>query len=101
MMQIRLSCDYPQSLGEEEEEELQGSREAFLKITVNFLRRLKQEGLADHLEGGEEAPLRILDLVFLLFSGTALRVSRLSRKPSRSLSAPTQIHLEDKVPESV
>ncbi|XP_067463076.1 NLR family CARD domain-containing protein 3-like [Thunnus thynnus] len=55
-----LSTDYPeclesQSEGEEvldseEEEQRRGSREAFLKITVHFLRRLKQEELADRLQ---------------------------------------------------
>lgn len=58
LIQRRLSSDYPEGV---EEEELQGSREAFLKITVNFLRRMKQEGLADHLQGDEEIPLRTLD----------------------------------------
>ncbi|XP_042284986.1 NLR family CARD domain-containing protein 3-like [Thunnus maccoyii] len=55
-----LSTDYPeclesQSEGEEvldseEEEQRRGSREAFLKITVHFLRRMKQEELADRLQ---------------------------------------------------
>lgn len=58
MIQRHLSSEYPEGV---EEEELQGSREALLKITVNFLRRMKQEGLADHLQGGEEIPLRTLD----------------------------------------
>lgn len=62
-IQRRLSYDYPESL---EEEELQGSREAFLKITVNFLRRMKQEGLADHLQGGKEIPLDFLIHAFFL-----------------------------------
>lgn len=52
-IQRRLSCS--ESLKEEEEEEeLQGSREAFLKIAVSFLRRMNQEGLADLLQSGEE-----------------------------------------------
>uniref|UniRef100_A0A665SWJ2 NACHT domain-containing protein n=1 Tax=Echeneis naucrates TaxID=173247 RepID=A0A665SWJ2_ECHNA len=45
-----LSPDYPQFIkneGDEVDEEQRRSREAFLKITVNFLRRMKQEELAD------------------------------------------------------
>ncbi|XP_071334221.1 protein NLRC3-like isoform X2 [Trachinotus anak] len=34
----------------EDEEQRRSSREAFLKITVNFLRRMKQEELANHLQ---------------------------------------------------
>lgn len=60
VVQRRLSYDYPEGL--EEEEELQGSREAFLKIAVNFLRRMKQEVLADHLQSGEQVPLTTLDV---------------------------------------
>uniref|UniRef100_A0A672ZC48 NACHT domain-containing protein n=1 Tax=Sphaeramia orbicularis TaxID=375764 RepID=A0A672ZC48_9TELE len=46
-----LSPDYPEcfeSLKDEDEEQRRSS-EAFLKITLNFLRRLKQEELAEHL----------------------------------------------------
>ncbi|XP_055362671.1 NACHT, LRR and PYD domains-containing protein 12-like isoform X2 [Betta splendens] len=59
-MQKVLSPDYPECLESqrEEEEELDGedeeqrrsSRDAFLKITVNFLRRMKQEELVDCLQ---------------------------------------------------
>ncbi|XP_038165401.1 NACHT, LRR and PYD domains-containing protein 12-like [Cyprinodon tularosa] len=35
---------------EEEDEEQRSSREALVKITLNFLRRMKQEELADHLQ---------------------------------------------------
>ncbi|XP_055362216.1 NACHT, LRR and PYD domains-containing protein 3-like isoform X2 [Betta splendens] len=55
-----LSPDYPECLESqrEDEEEMDGedeeqrrsSRDAFLKITVNFLRRMKQEELADCLQ---------------------------------------------------
>ncbi|XP_067454526.1 uncharacterized protein [Thunnus thynnus] len=55
-----LSPDYPQcseSQGEDEEvldseedEQRRSSREAFLEITVHFLRRMKQEELADRLQ---------------------------------------------------
>ncbi|KAM6933570.1 protein NLRC3-like [Xenentodon cancila] len=53
-----LSLDYPESLGnllEDEDEELRRSREAFVKITVNFLRRMKQEELAEHLQSNVSA----------------------------------------------
>ncbi|CAI5657617.1 unnamed protein product [Oreochromis niloticus] len=41
-----LSPDYPECL----ESQRSSSREAFVKITVNFLRRMKQEELADRLQ---------------------------------------------------
>uniref|UniRef100_A0A3P9DGQ0 NACHT domain-containing protein n=1 Tax=Maylandia zebra TaxID=106582 RepID=A0A3P9DGQ0_9CICH len=41
-----LSPDYPECL----ESQRSSSREAFVKITVDFLRRMKQEELADHLQ---------------------------------------------------
>ncbi|XP_078032439.1 uncharacterized protein LOC144467503 [Epinephelus lanceolatus] len=55
-----LSSDYPECLESqredeevldgEDEEQRRSSREAFLKITLNFLRRMKQEELADCLQ---------------------------------------------------
>ncbi|XP_044043397.1 NLR family CARD domain-containing protein 3-like isoform X1 [Siniperca chuatsi] len=55
-----LSSDYPECLEsqweeeevlvDEEEEQRRSSREAFLKITLHFLRRMKQEELADCLQ---------------------------------------------------
>ncbi|XP_038583515.1 NLR family CARD domain-containing protein 3-like [Micropterus salmoides] len=53
-----LSPDYPECLEREDEEVLEGeeeeqrrsSREAFLKITLHFLRRMKQEELAERLQ---------------------------------------------------
>ncbi|XP_065326461.1 NACHT, LRR and PYD domains-containing protein 3-like [Pelmatolapia mariae] len=42
-----LSPGYPESL----ESQRSSSREAFVKITVDFLRRMKQEELADRLQG--------------------------------------------------
>ncbi|XP_078125969.1 protein NLRC3-like isoform X4 [Sander vitreus] len=55
-----LSPDYPGCLGSqredeevldgEDEEQRRSSREAFLKITLHFLRRMKQEELADRLQ---------------------------------------------------
>ncbi|KAM6894020.1 uncharacterized protein FYW49_020370, partial [Xenentodon cancila] len=52
-IQRALSPDYPESLEnllEGDDEEQRRSREAFVKITVNFLRRVKQEELAEHLQ---------------------------------------------------
>uniref|UniRef100_A0A665TF07 NACHT domain-containing protein n=1 Tax=Echeneis naucrates TaxID=173247 RepID=A0A665TF07_ECHNA len=53
-----LSPDYPQFIKNEDDEvdeEQRSSREAFLKITVNFLRRMKQEELADCLQSKSRA----------------------------------------------
>ncbi|XP_030014905.1 NLR family CARD domain-containing protein 3-like [Sphaeramia orbicularis] len=46
-----LSTDYPECLESlsDEDEEQRRSSEAFLKITLNFLRRMKQEELAERL----------------------------------------------------
>ncbi|XP_061584773.1 NLR family CARD domain-containing protein 3-like [Cololabis saira] len=52
-IQKGLSPDYPESLEhvlEGEDEEQRSSREAFVKITVNFLRKMKQGELAEHLQ---------------------------------------------------
>ncbi|XP_061573953.1 NLR family CARD domain-containing protein 3-like [Cololabis saira] len=53
-IQRGLSPDYPESqehlLEGEDEEQRRSSREAFVKITVNFLRRMKQEELAERLQ---------------------------------------------------
>ncbi|XP_044219186.1 NLR family CARD domain-containing protein 3-like [Thunnus albacares] len=66
-MQRVLSSDYPECLesqreGEEvldseEEEQRRRSREAFQRITLHFLRRMKQEELADCLQNKALAPL--------------------------------------------
>uniref|UniRef100_A0A669CUC7 B30.2/SPRY domain-containing protein n=1 Tax=Oreochromis niloticus TaxID=8128 RepID=A0A669CUC7_ORENI len=47
-----LSPDYPECLESqrEDDEQRSSSREAFVKITVDFLRRMKQEELADRLQ---------------------------------------------------
>ncbi|XP_077952804.1 uncharacterized protein LOC144390236 [Gasterosteus aculeatus] len=49
-----LSIDYPECLEKEDEEvqdeEQKRSREAFMKISVHFLRRMKQEELAERLQ---------------------------------------------------
>uniref|UniRef100_A0A665SVN9 NACHT domain-containing protein n=1 Tax=Echeneis naucrates TaxID=173247 RepID=A0A665SVN9_ECHNA len=53
-----LSPDYPQFIKNEDDEvdeEQRRSREAFLKITVNFLRRMKHEELADCLQSKSHA----------------------------------------------
>ncbi|XP_030611136.1 NLR family CARD domain-containing protein 3-like [Archocentrus centrarchus] len=61
-----LSPDYPECLEshgegdtalESEDEEQKRSREAFVKITLHFLRRMKQEELADRLQSKYIAPL--------------------------------------------
>ncbi|XP_074526292.1 NLR family CARD domain-containing protein 3-like [Halichoeres trimaculatus] len=54
-----LSPDYPEcfeSQWEDEDEEQRRSREAFLKITLHFLRRMKQEELADCLQSRAVVP---------------------------------------------
>ncbi|XP_055360102.1 NACHT, LRR and PYD domains-containing protein 12-like isoform X17 [Betta splendens] len=65
-IQKGLSPDYPECLeSQREDEELDGedeeqrrsSRDAFLKITVNFLRRMKQEELVDCLQSRSSAAL--------------------------------------------
>ncbi|CAI5657214.1 unnamed protein product [Oreochromis niloticus] len=47
-----LSPDYPDCLESqrEDDEQRKSSREAFVKIMLDFLRRMKQEELADHLQ---------------------------------------------------
>ncbi|XP_059184200.1 protein NLRC3-like [Centropristis striata] len=51
-IQKALSSDYPESPERlmEDEEQRRSSKEAFLEITLNFLRRMKQEDLADVLQ---------------------------------------------------
>ncbi|XP_044200260.1 NLR family CARD domain-containing protein 3-like [Thunnus albacares] len=65
MQKILQSPDYPECLerqredeevlDSEEEEQRRSSREAFLKITLHFLRRMKQEELADCLQSRNPA----------------------------------------------
>ncbi|XP_061601447.1 NACHT, LRR and PYD domains-containing protein 6-like isoform X2 [Cololabis saira] len=55
-----LSPDYPESsesLEEDEDEEQKSIRETFMKITVKFLRRRKQEKLADRLQNNTVAAI--------------------------------------------
>ncbi|XP_038586659.1 NLR family CARD domain-containing protein 3-like isoform X2 [Micropterus salmoides] len=66
-IQKGLSSDYPECfesqredeevLDSEDEEQRRSSREAFLKITLHFLRRMKQEELAEHLQSRLVAPV--------------------------------------------
>lgn len=50
-----LRSDYPECLEShgENEEQRTSSREAFLKITLDFLRRMKQEELAECLQSSK------------------------------------------------
>ena len=60
-----LSSDYPEcseSQGEDEgedEEQRRSSREAFLKITLYFLRRMKEEELAECLQSSKRISLKV------------------------------------------
>ncbi|TDG95975.1 hypothetical protein EPR50_G00241780 [Perca flavescens] len=59
-IQKLLSPDYPEcseSQREDEDEEQRRSREAFLKITLHFLRRMKQDELADCLQRSKRISL--------------------------------------------
>ncbi|XP_041814083.1 NLR family CARD domain-containing protein 3-like [Chelmon rostratus] len=58
-LQEVLCLDYPDWLeSQSEDEELRrSSREAFLKITLDFLRKMKQEELADCLQSKTSAPV--------------------------------------------
>ncbi|CAI5659970.1 unnamed protein product [Oreochromis niloticus] len=50
-MQKVLNPDYPECLeSQREADEQRSSREAFVKITLDFMRRMKQEELADRLQ---------------------------------------------------
>ncbi|XP_069028604.1 NACHT, LRR and PYD domains-containing protein 3-like [Embiotoca jacksoni] len=52
-----LSPDFPECLeSQSEDDEQRRSRESFLKITLHFLRRLKQEELADRLQSRTVVP---------------------------------------------
>ena len=53
-VQRLLSPDYPECLeSQSEDEEQRSSREAFLKITLQLLRRMKQEELAQRLQSSK------------------------------------------------
>uniref|UniRef100_A0A669F7N6 NACHT domain-containing protein n=1 Tax=Oreochromis niloticus TaxID=8128 RepID=A0A669F7N6_ORENI len=54
-----LSPDYPECLeSQREDDEESSNREAFMKITLNFLRRMKQEELADCLQSSKRISLK-------------------------------------------
>ena len=57
-----LNPDYPEcseSQREGEDEEQRRIREAFLKITLHFLRRMKQEELADSLQNSKRLLINV------------------------------------------
>ncbi|MEQ2180286.1 hypothetical protein GOODEAATRI_034381, partial [Goodea atripinnis] len=64
-----LSPDYPEGLESqwedeevlegEDEEKRRSSREAFVKITLNFLKKMKQEELAERLQSSKRISLQI------------------------------------------
>uniref|UniRef100_A0A3P8QWI0 NACHT domain-containing protein n=1 Tax=Astatotilapia calliptera TaxID=8154 RepID=A0A3P8QWI0_ASTCA len=50
-----LSPDYPECVeSQQKDDEQRSTREAFIKITLNFLRRMKQEELADRLKSKKQ-----------------------------------------------
>uniref|UniRef100_UPI0037E9A27C NLR family CARD domain-containing protein 3-like n=1 Tax=Semicossyphus pulcher TaxID=241346 RepID=UPI0037E9A27C len=55
--QRKTQTDDEEVLGDEEAEQRKSSREAFLKITVDFLKRMKQEELADCLQSSHPVPV--------------------------------------------
>ncbi|TDG97620.1 hypothetical protein EPR50_G00227940 [Perca flavescens] len=61
-IQKLLSPDFPEcskSKRKDEDEEQRRSKEAFLKITLYFLRRMKQDELADRLQSSKRISLKI------------------------------------------
>lgn len=62
-IQMVLNPDYPECLKSQREddeelesearEQIRTSRDAFMKITLNFLRKMKQEKLADYLQNSK------------------------------------------------
>ncbi|MEQ2205158.1 hypothetical protein XENOCAPTIV_027107, partial [Xenoophorus captivus] len=64
-----LSPDYPEGLDSqwedeevlegEDEEKRRSSRKAFVKITLNFLKKMKQEELAERLQSSKRISLQI------------------------------------------
>ncbi|XP_041664661.1 NLR family CARD domain-containing protein 3-like [Cheilinus undulatus] len=73
-LQRVLSPDYPECFESQSEDEEQMGRckEAFVKITLHFLRRMKQEELADHLQSRSLHSLQL----FFIYSGTGAPVCR-------------------------
>uniref|UniRef100_G3NA07 FISNA domain-containing protein n=1 Tax=Gasterosteus aculeatus TaxID=69293 RepID=G3NA07_GASAC len=68
-----VSSDYPECLEKEDEEELdeqqRRSRESFVKISVHFLRRMKQEELAERLQSSKRISLQTYHADTCLHSG--------------------------------
>ena len=67
-IQKALSSDYPEGLEsqsddeevlEAEDEEQRSRREAFVNITLHFLRSMKQEELADRLQSSKRVSIKI------------------------------------------
>uniref|UniRef100_A0A669DAX1 NACHT domain-containing protein n=1 Tax=Oreochromis niloticus TaxID=8128 RepID=A0A669DAX1_ORENI len=54
---LKSQMEDEEMFGGEDEDERKSCREAFLKITLHFLRRLKQHEMADHLQSKIFAPL--------------------------------------------
>ncbi|KAL6106034.1 uncharacterized protein ACO6RY_07418 [Pungitius sinensis] len=67
-----VSSDYPECLEKEEEEvldeEQRRSREAFVKISVHFLRRMKQEDLAERLQSNIPPDSSIVSIVGSMYA---------------------------------
>lgn len=54
-----LECSMGQWVDDEDEEQMRSSKEAFLKITLHFLKRQKQQELADCLHSSKRSSLNI------------------------------------------
>lgn len=60
-IQKLLSPDYQEySVSQSEDEKQRSSEEALVQITLNFLRTVKQEELADRLQSSEKISLDLL-----------------------------------------
>ncbi|XP_067465237.1 uncharacterized protein [Thunnus thynnus] len=71
----------------EEEEQRRSSRDAFLKITLHFLRRMKQEELADRLQSRTPAPVGQRELKSNLQKRFQLSGCNLSERSCAALSS--------------
>ena len=71
-----LSLHYPECLENqredeemldgEEDDQRRSSKEAFLKITLHFLRRMKQLELADYLESSKRISLELTHFIIVI-----------------------------------
>lgn len=50
---LNSECSDEEVMRTEEDEDTRGTREAFLKITLHFLRRINQEDLANSLQSSK------------------------------------------------